>query len=231
MTIKEQNKIVLITGGNRGIGFETANQLGAKGFTILIGARNKERGKDAEIKLQTKGIDAHFIEIDVKSQSSIGFAAKKIETIYGKLDILVNNVGVVMEKFDRVSASELDIKILRETFDTNFFSMFAVTKSMLPLIRKSMAGRIVNMSSGLGSLTQQSDPNLKMLKLLAYNSSKSAINQLTIHFAYELKNSGIKVNSADPGATATGFNNFMSTGSAEQASNIGPVVRNKVLIL
>jgi len=219
MTIKKENKIVLITGANKGIGFETARQLGAKGFTVLVGARSKERGKEAEVKLQEEGIDAHFIKIDVTDQASIDQATKKIEEDYKKLDVLVNNVGVAL---DKITASELDISVLRETFDINFFSMFAVTKAMLPLVGKSKAGRIVNMSSGLGSLTQQSDPNYEYYKYkgLAYDSSKTAINQLTVHLAYELKDSSIKVNSADPGFTATDLNNFRGTRSVEQASNI-----------
>jgi NAD(P)-dependent dehydrogenase (short-subunit alcohol dehydrogenase family) len=112
--------------------------------------------------------------------------------------------------------------VLRETLDINFFNMFAVTKAMLPLVHKSTAGRIVNMSSGLGSLTQQSDPNYGSYKTkaLAYCSSKAAINQLTVHFAYDLRDTNIKVNSADPGFTATDLNNFRGTRSVEQASKV-----------
>jgi len=220
MTIKEQNKIVLITGANKGIGLETARQLGAKGFTVLIGARSEERGKEAEVKLQGEGIDAHFIEIDVTEQSSIDQATKKIEESYGKLDVLVNNVGVSLET--TTTPSELDVSVLKETFDINFFSMFAVTKAMLPLVRKSSAGRIVNMSSGLGSLTQHSDPNYEFYKVkaLAYCSSKTAINQLTIFLAYELSDTNIKVNSADPGFTATDLNHFRGSRSVEEASRV-----------
>lgn len=217
--MKGQNKIVFITGANKRIGFETANRLGAKGFTVLVGARNKERGKEAEAQLQEQGIDAHLIEIDVTDQSSIDLSAKEIEERYGKVDVLINNTGVAL---DTTAPSNLDIDILRETFETNFLGMFAVTKAILPLLRKSAAGRIVNMSSSLGSLTLQSDPDFEFYqaKILAYNSSKAAVNQLTVHFAYELKDTPIKINSACPGFTATDLNQFQGTRTVEQAATI-----------
>ena len=218
--MEEQNSVVLITGANKGIGFEVARQLGDKGFTILIGARSKERGEEAEIKLKEEGIDVHFIQIDVINQLSIDNAAKKIRESYGKLDVLINNVGVAL---DRRTISELDINLLKETFNTNFFSMVSVTKAMLPLIRKSQAGRIVNMSSGLGSLKQQSDPNYEFYdtsKFLGYNASKTAVNQFTVHLAYELNETKIKVNSADPGYTSTALNNFRGARSVQQAATV-----------
>lgn len=219
MTMKENNKIALITGANRGIGFETAKQLGSEGFTVLIGARNKKNGEEAEAKLKESGIDAYFIEIDVNDQSSIERAAKEINEKCGRLDVLVNNVGAA---FDMNNVLEVDPKILKDTFDINFFSMLAVTKAMLPLIHKSTSGRIVNMSSELGSLTRLSDPSNEFYnnKVFSYNASKTLVNQFTVHLAYELKDSNIKVNSACPGFTATALNNFMGTRSVEQATTI-----------
>ncbi|MFB5251877.1 SDR family oxidoreductase [Bacillus mycoides] len=219
MISEGQNKIALITGANKGIGFETARQLGAQGFTILVGARNTERGTEAAAKLQAAGSDAHFIRIEVTNQASIDSAAKKIEERYGKLDVLINNVGVAL---DRTSTLGLDISLLKETFETNFFSMFAVSKAMIPLIHKSHAGRIVNMSSALGSLTKHSDPSFEFYnaKALAYNSSKTAVNQLTVHLAHELKDTPIKVNSACPGFTATDLNHFQGTRTVEEAATV-----------
>ncbi len=223
MTTETLNKTVLITGANKGIGFETARRMGKEGFTILVGARNRERGISAEANLIAEGFDAQFIELDVTSQTSIDTAANSIRETYGKLDVLINNVGVVLGNFEDIAVpSKTDSKLLRETFDYNFFAMFDVTKSMLPLIRESNEGRIVNISSELGSLTQHSDPSFEFFhhKILSYNSSKTAVNALTVHFAYELKDTPIKVNSADPGFTATDLNGFQGYRSVEQAATV-----------
>lgn len=217
------NKIALVTGANKGIGFETARRLGNQGFTILVGARNKDRGKEAEAKLRSESVNAHFLELDVSNQFSIDEAAKEIEVSYGKLDILINNVGVVLGNPEELLVpSNTDINLLRETFEINFFSMFSVTKAMLPLLYKAPAGRIVNLSSGLGSLTQQSNPMYEFYhhKILLYNASKTAVNTLTVHLAYELRDTNIKINSADPGFTATDLNGFQGTRKVGQAATI-----------
>lgn len=209
--------IALITGANKGIGLEIARQLGAQGITVLIGARDEKRGSEAAEKLQAENIDAHAVQLDVTNQESIDAAAKYIENQFGKLDILVNNAGIAI---DNAPPSQLDMEILRRTYETNFFGVFAVTKAMLPLLRKAQAGRIVNMSSGLGSLTQNSDPNYEyaQIKYLAYNSSKTALNAMTVQFAHELKDTPIKVNSADPGYVATDINNYNGTRTVEQGA-------------
>jgi NAD(P)-dependent dehydrogenase (short-subunit alcohol dehydrogenase family) len=200
-----EGKIALITGGNKGIGLEIARQLGEQGITVLLGVRDESRGREAAEKLQAERIDAHAVQLDVTNQDTIDAAANHIESEFGKLDILVNNAGIAV---DNASPSQLDIEVLRRTYDTNFFGVFALTKAMLPLLRKSEAGRIVNMSSGLGSLAQNTDPNYEyaQAKYLAYNSSKTALNAMTIQFAYELKDTPIKINSADPGSVATDLN-------------------------
>ncbi len=200
-----QQKVALITGANKGIGKEIARQLGAQGFTVLLGARDAGRGADAAAELGQQGIDAHAVVLDVTNQASIDAAARRIDADFGKLDALVNNAGIAL---DSGPASTLDMETLRRTYDTNVFGVFAVTQAMLPLLRKSDAGRIVNMSSGLGSLTQNSDPNWAFgaIKPLAYNSSKAALNMLTVIFAAELKDTAIKVNAADPGYVATDLN-------------------------
>lgn len=223
MSTENTPKIVLITGANKGIGYETARRLGKQGFTILVGARNKDRGKEAESRLRSEGVKAHFLELDVTNQVSVDKAAKEIDATYGKLDILINNVGVTFGNYEDILVpSKTDINLLRETFETNFFGMFAVTQSLLPLLHKSSAGRIVNMSSGLGSLILLSDPSYEFYhhKILLYNSSKTAVNTLTVHFAYELRDTNIKVNSADPGFTATDLNGFQGTRTVEQAATV-----------
>lgn len=210
--------IALITGANKGIGLEIARQLGTQGITVLIGARDEKRGSEAAEKLQAENIDAHAVQLDVTNQQSIDAAAKHIESKFGKLDILVNNAGIAI---DNAAPSQLDMEILRRTYDTNFFGVFAVTKAMLPLLHKSQAGRIVNISSGLGSLTQNSDPNYEyaQIKYLAYNSSKTALNAMTVQFAHELKDTPIKVNSADPGYVATDINNNNGTRTVQQGAS------------
>lgn len=210
--------IALITGANKGIGLEIARQLGTQGITVLIGARDEKRGSEAAEKLQAENIDAHAVQLDVTNQQSIDAAAKYIESKFGKLDILVNNAGIAI---DNAPPSQLDMEILRRTYETNFFGVFAVTKAMLPLLHKSQAGRIVNISSGLGSLTQNSDPNYEyaQIKYLAYNSSKTALNAMTVQFAHELKDTPIKVNSADPGYVATDINNNNGPRTVQQGAS------------
>jgi NAD(P)-dependent dehydrogenase (short-subunit alcohol dehydrogenase family) len=213
-------KIVLITGANKGIGYETARQLGAMDFTILLGARDEARGSKAAADLVNQGIHARFIPLDVTQQDTIQAAARQIEQEYGLLDVLINNVGVSLDR--GASPSQLELSDLKATFETNFFGMFAVTKALLPLLKKSSCARIVNLSSGLGSLTQNSDPQSEFaqINLLAYNSSKTAVNALTIMFAKELKNSSVKINSADPGYTATDLNGHRGYRSVQQAAKI-----------
>jgi NAD(P)-dependent dehydrogenase (short-subunit alcohol dehydrogenase family) len=212
-----EGKIALITGANKGIGLEIAHQLGKQGITVLLGVRDENRGREAAEKLQAENIDAHVVQLDVTAQDTIDAAASYIDSEFGKLDILVNNAGIAI---DNVPPSQLDIEVLRRTYDTNVFGVFAVTKAMLPLLRKSDAGRIVNMSSGLGSLAQNSDPNYEyaQVKLLAYNSSKTALNAMTIQFAHELKDTPIKVNSADPGYVATDINSHRGSRTVQQGA-------------
>lgn len=211
------HKIALITGANKGIGLEIARQLGMQGIAVLIGVRDENRGREAAQKLQAENIDARAVRLDVTDQSTIDAAAQHIESEFGKLDILVNNAGIGI---DNAPPSQLDMEVLRRTYETNVFGVFAVTKAMLPLLKKSEAGRIVNMSSGLGSLTQNSDPNYEYaeFKLLAYNSSKTALNAMTVQFAHELKDTAIKVNSADPGYVATDINAQRGSRSVQQGA-------------
>jgi NAD(P)-dependent dehydrogenase (short-subunit alcohol dehydrogenase family) len=213
-------KNVLITGANKGIGYETARQLGAMGYMILLGTRNEEKGEEAVAALVNEGVNARFILLDVTNQDTIEAATKQIEQEFGSLDVLINNAGVSLER--GASPSQLELAVLKETFETNFFGMFAVTKAMLSLLTKSPSGRIVNLSSGLGSLAINSDPKSEFARfnLLAYNSSKTAVNALTVMFAKEFKNSPLKINAADPGYTATDLNRHTGYRSVEQAAGI-----------
>ncbi|GAB1154586.1 SDR family NAD(P)-dependent oxidoreductase [Paenibacillus illinoisensis] len=214
-----KSKVVLITGGNKGIGFETARQLGNIGYEILIGARSEGKGHEAVTLLETENIKAKTVVLDVTNPSSILSAVKWIEQEYGYLDILINNAGVFFE--GNTPPSELELSVLKNTYETNVFGVFSVTKAILPLLKKSSAGRIVNLSSGLGSLTLNSDPTSEFYNVnsLAYNSSKTAVNALTVFFAKELRDTPIKVNSVCPGFTATDLNGNSGYRTVEQAAS------------
>ncbi len=211
--MSEQNKkIALITGANRGIGFETARQLGQQNIKVLVGARSEASGKEAEAKLKDEGFDAEFVLLDVDNKETHESAAKFVAETYGKLDILINNAAISIDETDEngafVPASKTSDEVFRKTFDTNFFNTIAVTQAFVPLIKKSDAGRIVFLSSGLGSLNLHSDPDSPIYnyKVPAYDISKTAINGYAVHLAYELKDTNIKVNAAHPGSVVTDMN-------------------------
>jgi NAD(P)-dependent dehydrogenase (short-subunit alcohol dehydrogenase family) len=197
-------KIALITGANKGIGLETARQLAKQGITVLAGARDEAKASAAAAELSKEGLDVHGIVIDVNDAGSIKKAAAKIERDYGQLDILVNNAGVMLDDKEK-KPSEQSLDLWRKTFETNLFGLVATTQALLPLIRKSAAGRIVNLSSILGSNTIHATPGSLIYdtKLPAYDVSKSAVNAWTVHLAYELKDTPIKVNAAHPGWVKT----------------------------
>jgi NAD(P)-dependent dehydrogenase (short-subunit alcohol dehydrogenase family) len=206
-----EKKIALITGANRGIGFETARQLGEQGIKVFIGARSEEKGKQAESELKNEGLDAEFILLDVDDLNTHESAAKYIEDRYGKLDVLINNAGISLDENENggyVPASRTSRETFRKTFDTNFFNTIALTQTFIPLIKKSDAGRIVFLSSGLGSLNLHSDPASPIYdyKVPAYDISKTALNGYAVHLAYELKDTPIKVNAAHPGSVVTDMN-------------------------
>lgn len=203
-----KKKIALVTGANKGIGLEVARNLAKAGCTVLLGARNADRGNQAVRQLQEAGhSDVHFIGIDVTKQDSVTAAAQQIAGDYGHLDILLNNAGVNL-RGDGLPGTA-DIAAVQRVFDANFFGALRVAQAMLPLLRKSAAGRIVNVSSGLGSLAFNSDPSWSgyNTKFIGYNASKTALNMLTVHLAYEVRDTNIKVNSANPGYTKTDLNN------------------------
>ena len=196
-------KIALITGANKGIGLETARQLGKQGITVLVGAR-ENKGETAAEDLRGEGIDAQGVVIDVNNGDSIKKAAALIERDHGRLDILVNNAGIMLHGEDK-SAGNQSLDVWRRTFETNFFGLIATTSAFLPLLRKSEAGRIVNLSSILGSMKLHSTPGSPIYgnHVPAYNVSKAAVNAFTVQLAYELKDTKIKVNAAHPGWVKT----------------------------
>lgn len=196
-------RVALVTGANKGIGFEIAKGLAAKGVTVLIGARNSTAGAEAARSLRETGAKADSVRIDLTDEQSISAAAAEIEQKFGKLDILVNNAGISPERGKE--PSESDVGLMRTTYETNVFGTVAVTNAMVPLLRKSDAGRIVNVSSGLGSFALRAGPNapLSSMRSLAYNSSKTALNAATANYANEFEGSTLKINSANPGLCAT----------------------------
>jgi NAD(P)-dependent dehydrogenase (short-subunit alcohol dehydrogenase family) len=207
----QSKRVALVTGANKGLGLEIARQMGRTGATVLVGARNREAGEEAAAALASEGIDARFIELDVAVYTSIDGAAGSITDGFGRLDILVNNAGINDPADGPVPTARLDAveRVLR----TNFLGALAVTQAVLPLLRKSTAARIVNLSSGLGSLTQNGDLlyPYAAAKLIGYSASKAALNMLTVQLAYLLRDTAIKVNSADPGYTATDLNGHRGT--------------------
>ena len=200
-------KIALVTGANKGIGFETAKQLAQQGITVIAGSRNETKGKASVQELIKLGLDVEFLKLDVDNDADLDAAYEYIDKKYGKLDILINNAGIQVESnnWGENTVTNIGEQVLRETLDTNFFSVVKLTNKLLPLIKKSNAGRIVNLSSILGSLNLHADPASPIYdsKLFAYNASKTALNAYTIHLAHALKQTGIKVNAAHPGWVKT----------------------------
>ncbi|MFI5957779.1 SDR family oxidoreductase [Cryptosporangium sp. NPDC051539] len=202
--------IALITGGNKGLGKAVGEQLGRQGMTVVLGSRDASRGEEAAAELRKDGLDAHTVTLDVTDGSSVAGAAAEIDKRFGVLDVLVNNAGI--SGFRAGPPSQADLAIVREVFDTNFFGVITVTNAMLPLLRRSSAARIVNVSSRVGSLTRHTDLTdyfARSPASSAYAPSKTALNMLTVQYAKELFAEGILVNAANPGAIATDFASAM----------------------
>jgi NAD(P)-dependent dehydrogenase (short-subunit alcohol dehydrogenase family) len=228
--------VAFVTGANKGIGFEVARQLSERGLMVLVGARDTGRGQSAVELLRADGLDCHFIQIDVTQDSSVEAAARQIKINPGRLDVLVNNAGVLLEgDFDGPGGPEAAIlpapsktptDTLRLTYATNILGAVAVTNALLPLLRRSPAARIVNVSSRLARLSLADEfcthgpGGERYLTLLAYNSSKAALNAATLQYAIELRDSGIKVNAADPGHCATDINGHLGDRSPADAARV-----------
>lgn len=221
-------KIALVTGGNKGIGFEICRNLAGAGCAVLLGARNADRGQQAVLQLRQAGFqDVQFVYVDVTRHDTIRAAAEQIEVHYGHLDILVNNAGVNLRGDGLPSVA--DPSVVEEVFRTNFFGALRVTQTMLPLLRKSAAGRIVNVSSGLGSLARNSESMSprSSYHLIGYSASKAALNMLTVHLAHELRDTKIKVNAANPGFTMTDMNDNRGT----QPVEVGAIAATRLALL
>ncbi|MBL6081700.1 SDR family NAD(P)-dependent oxidoreductase [Belnapia sp. T18] len=223
-----QDKLVaLVTGANQGIGFEIAKMLVNNGFTVLVGSRSTERGEAAAVKL---GPSAVAIQLDVTDHWSIAAAAERVRVNYRRLDVLVQNAAIAtathggfesgeeLAKASRPSVASLDD--VRAVWETNVFGVLAVYQAMVPILRKTPNSRIINVSSGMGSLTLNSDPSFPLRPLfdVTYSASKTALNALTLAMAIELEAEGINVNAVSPGHTRTGLTGFFGTDTPEEGA-------------
>jgi len=213
----DNRRVALVTGANKGIGYEIARQLGQREHTVVVGARDAARGQAAAGRLRAEGIDARFVALDVTRAETIAAAAASLARELGRLDVLVNNAGIAR---GGGAPSAVDVAVVREVFETNVFGVIAVTQAMLPLLRAAPEARIVNVTSGLGSLTKMSDPTDAYAQFgsVAYGPSKTALNAVTVAFANELRATRIKVNAACPGYTATDLNGHRGPRTVEQGA-------------
>jgi NAD(P)-dependent dehydrogenase (short-subunit alcohol dehydrogenase family) len=216
--MSSKNKIALVTGANKGIGFEIAKKLGAAGCTVILGARNEKLGQEACEKLKAMGAQAEYLNLDLLKPETIEKAAGAIEKKYGHLDILVNNAGIV-ERGDS-SPTKTSVDSVELTMRTNFIGPLRVTQAMAPLLNKSEEGSVVNVSSALGSCAFNGDRNSPYAdtKFLGYSASKAALNMMTVQLAYELRGTNIKVNSVCPGYCATDINDNQGNLTAEEGA-------------
>jgi NAD(P)-dependent dehydrogenase (short-subunit alcohol dehydrogenase family) len=211
-------KTVLITGANKGIGFETAKQLAQMGYFVYVGSRDKSKGLDALNKLKELGISTvDCIEIDVTNIDSVKKARHELESNIGVLDVLINNAGIAGEMPQ--NASTVEMENLRKVFETNFFGVVQTTQQFIPLLKKSNEPIIVNVSSELGSLaihSNRQNPNYELFD--AYSCSKTALNAFTVMLANEFRDTNFKINSVSPGYTATDLNQHRGLQTVEQGA-------------
>lgn len=222
----QDKPVALVTGANQGIGLQIAKDLVANGFTVLVGARNLERGETAAKEI---GPDAHALQLDVTDQASIAAAVERVREAFGRLDVLIQNAaimttgshpGSVIEYAKATRASVVPLDEMRAVWETNVFGVLAVYQAMLPLLRATPGARIVNVSSGGGSLTIASDPSLPYRSHFSplYAASKTALNALTLAMAIELESEGISVNAVSPGFTKTAMNGYEGTETVEEGA-------------
>ena len=222
-----EKSVALVTGANQGIGLQIAKELVKHYFTVLVGSRDFERGEAAAKEV---GEDAVAIQLDVTAQASITAAAERIAMEFGRLDVLVNNAaisntsklpGQSVEQYSQLNRpSNVSLAEVRAIWETNVFGVLAVYQAMVPLLRKSPAGRIVNVSSGAGSLARNADPSFPHRKIfgVGYSASKTAMNAMTLAMAVELESTGIKVNACSPDFIKTNLNNYEGTGTVEEGA-------------
>ena len=215
-----KTKTVLVTGANKGIGREVARRLAELEMTVLVGARDRERGEAAVEGLRKTSRDVHLVSLDVADEQSVARAAAEVAERFGKLDVLVNNAGIAV---GAAAPSSQRVEAMRQIFATNVFGAVSVTQAFLPLLEKSPAARIVNVSSALGSLGLAADPESPIAQLgslFGYAASKTALNAFTVRLAHELRDKRIKVNAACPGYVATDLNGHTGPRSVEQGAEI-----------
>ena len=223
-----QNKpVALVTGANQGIGHQIAKDLVTHGFTVLVGSRHFGRG---EVAAREIGPDAHALQLDVTDQASITAVALRVRADFGRLDVLVNNAAIsntsklpqqTVEEYSRLNRpSTISLDEVRKIWETNVFGTLAVYQAMLPLLREASAARIVNVSSGAGSLARVADPSFPYRHIFGpgYSASKTAMNAMTLTMAIELESTGIKVNACSPGFIKTNLNAYEGTGSVEEGA-------------
>jgi len=221
----QDKPVALVTGANQGIGLQIAKDLVARGFTVLVGSRDLARGKEA---VKTIDGDAHLLQLDVTDKASIAAAAERVRNEFGRLDVLINNAAIShtgrmisVEEYAKSSRpSNVSLDEVRAVWETNVFGVLAVYQAMLPLLRGAPAARIVNVSSGVGSLTMNSDPAYPWRSIFGpvYPASKTALNALTVAMAIELEPTRIKVNAVSPGFTKTNLNNYAGTETVEEGA-------------
>lgn len=223
----QDKPVALVTGANQGIGLQIAKELAARGLTVLVGSRNLERGKAAAREV---GPDAHALQLDVTDQTSVTAAAKRVRNEFGRLDVLIQNAaisntrrlaGQSLDEYARtIRPSNVSLDEMRAVWETNVFGVLAVYQAMLPILRKTPGARIVNVSSGVGSLTANSDPAFPYRAIFGpvYPASKTALNALTVAMALELEQDGIKVNAVSPGYTRTNLNSFTGTETVQEGA-------------
>lgn len=217
-------KLALVTGANKGIGFETAKQLAEQNIKVLLGARNETEGKKAEQVLQDLSLDVSYIKLDISDSADIENVKSYIEEEYGTLDILVNNAAVFLDSaWFGNNTESVPLKILRDTFNINYFGTVELTQALLPAIKKSVAGRIVNISSVSGSFGIHLDEShwLYALKPYAYSASKTALNQFTVFLANALSDTNIKVNAVNPGWVQTSIGSDQAPLTPEEGAKSG----------
>ncbi|KNE81227.1 SDR family oxidoreductase [Streptomyces xinghaiensis] len=217
-----ETKIALVTGANKGIGYEIANGLGALGYRVGVGARDEARRESAVEKLRAGGVDAFGVPLDVTGDRSVTEAAELVEERAGRLDALVNNAGISGEATGPgwgQDPTALDLDVVRRVVETNVIGVIRVTNAMLPLLRRSASPRIVNVSSSVGSLTRQAAPDIDLGPVMAaYAPSKSYLNAVTVQYARQFAGTGILVNAACPGLVATDFTGFNGPRTPEQGA-------------
>ena len=216
-----ESKIALVTGANKGIGYEIATGLGALGYRVGVGARDDARRGTAVEKLRAAGVDAFGVPLDVTDDQSVSDAAELVEQQAGHLDALVNNAGISGEMGPgwMQDPTALDLDVVRTVVETNVIGVVRVTNAMLPLLRRSRSPRIVNISSSVASLARQADPDIDVGPIMAaYAPSKSFLNALTVQYARQFAGTNILINAACPGLVATDFTGFQGPRTPEQGA-------------